>query len=242
MSKSIRSRLKAFWIGFKYPELKKLDLQLHPEGEFISDQIRKTGLHYELKLLLFIKEHFDFSRFVDIGANIGNHCNFFGRFGATGWAFEPSRRNFEKLVRNAPGFKCYNMALSDKKGTEELVTFDSCLGNSYVKGAFDGRIRSAMGTGIKTEKIEVDMLDNLNIEDPTLIKIDVEGSELKVLKGALKTLKKYGPVLCLEIHQDSTLADSKYPYTRAEIENFLSSIGYKKYLSFGEINHFYTKK
>lgn len=228
------------WLYLFHPELKPLNIHLHNTGEFISDQIRRTNRYYEFDLLYFIKKNFDCSNFVDIGANIGNHSNFFERFGSTGWAFEPSKSNFEKLIKNAPKFKCYNVALSDSDGEAELVTFESCLGNNYLKSAFDGKIND-WGTGASTEMIKVTTLDSFNIVSPTLIKIDVEGSELKVLNGAIQTLKKYNPVVVIEIHTDETLSKAGFPYTRQEIEVFFNDLGYKKILSYDETNHFFKK-
>jgi FkbM family methyltransferase len=232
--------IKKLWAYAAYPELKPIKLELHPRGEFISDRIRLTNRYYEFDMLRFMKKHFDCSRFVDIGANIGNHSNFFERNGSVGWAFEPSRRNFEKLEFNAPSFALYNVALSDTEGEEDLITFDSCLGNSYVQSSFDGKIND-WGTGVKSEKILVATLDSFKINAPTLIKIDVEGSELKVLKGSIETLTNFNPVVALEIHSDETLARSGFPYTRSEIEGFLYSLGYRRILSYDETNHFFKK-
>ncbi len=232
--------IRKLWAYMAYPELKPTKLELHPSGEFISDRIRLTNRYYEFDMLRFMKKHFDCSRYVDIGANIGNHSNFFERNGSVGWAFEPSKHNFEKLQLNAPNFNLFNVALSDVGGEDDLITFDSCLGNSYVQSSFDGKINN-WGTGIKSEKILVATLDSFQIESPTLIKIDVEGSELKVLKGGVETLTRFNPVIALEVHNDSNLARSGFPYTRSEIEGFLNSLGYRKLLSFDEINHFYKK-
>lgn len=83
----------------KYPEVRKHDLFLHPIGEFVSDEIRKCKKYYELDLLIYIKNNYNCDRFCDIGANIGNHSSFFSKLGSVGWAFEPSKKNFELLKK-----------------------------------------------------------------------------------------------------------------------------------------------
>ena len=236
----LKKNLRMHYLYFFHPELKPINLQLHEHGEFISDQIRKTKRYYEFDMLHFIKVNFDCSRFVDIGANLGNHSNFFERFGSTGWAFEPSKRNYEKLIKNAPKFQLFNVALSDSEGMMELVTYDSWLGNNYLKSAFDGRDNN-WGTGVRSESVKVTTLDSFNIISPTFIKIDVEGSELNVLKGSINTLKKYDPIVGIEIHTDTTLLNANFPYSRTDIETFFLELGYKKILSYDETNHFFKK-
>lgn len=238
---SLKKLVRMVWLYMFHPELKPANLHIHESGEFISDQIRRTNRYYEYDMLHFIRVHFDCSRFVDVGANIGNHSNFFEKLGSVGWAFEPSKRNYEKLVKNAPKFECFNIALSDTEGEAELVTFESCLGNNYLKTAFDGKVNN-WGSGVKTEMIKVSTLDSFKIKSPTFIKIDVEGSELKVLNGAIHTLKEYDPVVCIEIHTDETLSRSGFPYTRKQIEDFFSDLGYVKIISYDETNHFFKKK
>ena len=93
------------WIYLFHADLRPTSISLHDDGEYISDQIRKKNRYYEFELLHFIRSNFDCSCFVDVGANIGNHSNFFQRIGSRGWAFEPSRRNFEKLIEGYVAFE-----------------------------------------------------------------------------------------------------------------------------------------
>jgi hypothetical protein len=95
MFKKLVNKFNRFNFYKKYPNLKSINLELHPNGEFISDSIRLQNSYYELDMLIFIWNNFNCARFCDIGANIGNHSSFFSKLGSYGWAFEPSRRNFE---------------------------------------------------------------------------------------------------------------------------------------------------
>lgn len=96
---------------------------LHPPGEFISDNIRTSGRHYELGLLVRYADQFDFSNYVGVGANIGAHVNFFSRLGAGCVAFEASMENFHLLQKNAPGAQVHHCAVAEKAGTERFVTY-----------------------------------------------------------------------------------------------------------------------
>ena len=65
-------------------------------------------------------------------------------------------------------------------------------------------------------------IDSLGIDDIDLIKIDVEGFEMEVLKGAEKTL---GNVQYIMIELNN--ATKKYGSSNIEIENYIGSLGYK---------------
>ena len=58
----------------------------------------------------------------------------------------------------------------------------------------------------------------------SFIKIDVEGYELKVLQGAEKLLRKFRPILCIEINEPA-LAD--YGASREAIYAFLAGLNYR---------------
>lgn len=61
-------------------------------------------------------------------------------------------------------------------------------------------------------------LDSLDIEDIGFIKIDIEGAEYRALEGADRSLRKYRPVLLMEI-----LSDSR---NRDDVFNYLKELGY----------------
>jgi FkbM family methyltransferase len=65
---------------------------------------------------------------------------------------------------------------------------------------------------------------------PTVVKIDVEGAELEVLRGAAETLRKHRPVLLLEIHLSEMEARGDDP---REIGRILAPLGYRWETSLG---------
>ncbi len=87
----------------------------------------------------------------------------------------------DRLKFNSSKLCFYNCALGD----EELTV-----------RASGGAITNLRNTKVK--KVNQKTLDSFNFENVDFIKIDVEGHELKVLKGSQKTLEKYNPVICME--------------------------------------------
>lgn len=153
---------------------------------------------------------------IDIGANIG--CYTWGLYdiieeNGKAICFEPNIETFECLKHNLSKYsniELHNMAIGSKKGYVQNVCQNDNIGMSYV-------IESDKGVQINT-------LDSFNLDKCNFIKIDVEGYELDVLKGAEKTLKKFHPYLFIEIN-DHTL--TRVGIHRSDIFNYLHDIGYE---------------
>ena len=78
-------------------------------------------------------------------------------------------------------------------------------------------------------RVNVKKLDDLNLQNIGFIKIDAEGSEQEVLKGAKKLIKKYKPTLLIEIEER---------YLQISIEESLRkilSLGYRGFALIGEV-------
>ena len=98
---------------------------------------------------------------------------------------------------------------------------------------------NARNIDLQEEVIEIRRLDDLQLR-PDLVKIDVEGAELRVVKGAERTLRSCRPVLMIE------------GGSRVEISDYLASLGYrscvyrKGKLDFdrttGELNTFFVPR
>lgn len=211
----------------RHPECTSPDLQLHPPGEFISDNIRSSRRYYELDLLVWSAEQFDYSSYVDVGANIGNHVSFFHRLGARCVAFEPGLDSFRLLQKNAPDAEIHRFALADQIGIERFVTYGSCLGNSNLISNFSGEIQP-WGDNASLCEVEDRTLDSFDLASATLLKIDVEGAEMRVLRGAKDTIERLKPAIWIEMHRDQDLRSGHFPYVRADIIGFLEVLGYRK--------------
>ncbi|MES2761539.1 MAG: FkbM family methyltransferase [Bacteroidota bacterium] len=138
--------------------------------------------------------------FLDVGANIGlmslhaaHSLNGKGKV----VAFEPVQFFFDKLNANINLNKFQNIH-TIKKGVGSIATKVPI----YLDGGCPSVISTFRDEKGATELIDIEPLDeivkNENIVNIDFIKIDVEGFEFDVLKGARKTIANHKPVLCIE--------------------------------------------
>ncbi len=224
---SIKSEFNKNFLKYFSPVYRQYPMHLHESGDYISDSIRKRKTFYELPLLHFLLKQTSFDRVIDVGANIGNHSRFFSLFDAEVYSIEPIKRNFALLTKNAPQANKFNIGVGKEPATLEFATFPSNYGGSYALDAFDGVLKDR-GPSICKETVEIVTLDSLDIPSPTLVKMDIEGSELNALLGAEKTLTNTRKIhLCIEMFSDELLESEQFPYSREDIENVLKDYGFK---------------
>ncbi len=179
-------------------------------------------------------------RALDIGSCYGLHTLHMSRKFATVWAFEPqylmaklSERTF--FLNGAKNVKVINVACSDASGFVEFPKIDyHGIGNvGGLSAAYDvgpDKNTNAAWDGVSRVSVPCDTIDNLLSDaDPLtigFIKMDVEGYELKALKGAEKTLRENLCPLAIEIKD--------FPEGNLEkVHTFLTGIGYNNRESCG---------
>jgi FkbM family methyltransferase len=139
---------------------------------------------------------------LDIGANIGNHAVNFADYFAHVHAFEPNEKALDLLRINAKlrnNITIHPIGLSDQRQTIEVVQPAHNLGGT---GA------SATGTADDTlVDLKLKALDAIELDlagrPITFVKIDVEGFEAEVIKGAAGTLAMHRPVIGMEVDRRS---------------------------------------
>ena len=141
---------------------------------------------------------------LDVGANVGAYSVLLGQWvGASGrvYAFEPSRAAFRGLARhvslNAQDgvVRVVGAAVSDVDGDANLIVADTA-GESRLAGPTE------MGATTSVPTTTIDAFCRREGIQPSFIKIDVEGAELAVLRGARHTIHRGGDELALfvELH------------------------------------------
>jgi FkbM family methyltransferase len=143
--------------------------------------------------------------YFDVGAHIGFHAVFAEhRVGQRGraFAFEADPRVYERLARNLSQFpwaRAVNAAVWDRTGS---LTFERSSTKSESGWGSVSAVRD-FGTGEHVEVASValdDWFRDVQLERCDAIKLDAEGSELAVLRGARSLLEKFRPSLILEIN------------------------------------------
>jgi FkbM family methyltransferase len=161
---------------------------------------------------------------LDIGANIGNHSVFFSDLFEEVFAFEPNPRTFFLLKFNSEhacfkrNIRCFNFGLSDQNSELLFKASKSNVGGSRIindlQNVQDG----------DTFLIEVkcaDDFEELSDRKISLIKIDVEGHELSVLKGAKNLIENNKPVILFEQHS------SDFSNGNSEVVDYLRGLNYR---------------
>ena len=168
--------------------------------------------------------------FWDIGANIGLYsCYAAKKIGCKVYSFEPSVLNLELLVKNI-----HHNSLSNKINLIPFPLFeDISIKSFYLSDDERGSALSNFGESLnhdgkpmesklsyKTFGSSIDsIIDKLKFEPPHYIKLDVDGIEHLILKGAMETLKNVESIL-LEVN-------ANYKSQSEEINRILTLSGFK---------------
>ncbi len=142
---------------------------------------------------------------LDIGANIGNHSIFFSRHFSCVHSFEPHPRIFDLLSFNAKlagNVVPYNFGLGEKEESLELYENWENMGSSSIKHRYSAQA-GKVTIGIK----RLDDIE-LNAGPITFMKIDVEGFESSVIRGAWGTIRKHQPLILMEQLESEFVAGS----------------------------------
>ena len=180
-----------------------------------------------------------------IGASDARHSYVMSKLIGTGqiYAFEPSSYSYSHLVlmtklHRIKNIKTYHMAVSDQTGTVCLVTPEKSTGHAgrsfaYITGVgrTDVKRLDIEANNVAKEEVKsvsIDEFVSLNdISKIDFIRCDTEGSEMLILKGATKTIKKYHPNLLVEIHSDAL--KNVFNSNASEVTNFLFNFGYQMF-------------
>ena len=131
---------------------------------------------------------------VDIGAHTGDWTVYCAKTLGVKYihAFEPLKENVfwaSKIIEanKCENVKLYDIALSDIDGEAEMSYEGTMLSNGQPSNKHGNQL------------IKFTTLDSLNLQC-SILKIDVEGFEVKVLNGGLKTIRMNKPKIIIETH------------------------------------------
>jgi len=197
-----------------------------PEARVAKDYFN-TGL-YERGYISWACENYvrEGKDVIDIGAHIGMYTVAMGKIAKRVHSFECNPKSYNYL--------CANILLRDL--SYKVTTYNTALSNEtgitkyYIRDPKDGGGNGISGfdKDINTPTIDVPMLplDTFNLTNINFIKIDVEGHEEFVLRGAVKTLEanNYPPILFESWPERYT--DVPAREIRHSLFTFIESLGY----------------
>jgi len=163
----------------------------------------------------------------DIGANIGHYTYQFEKIVGSQnvYAFEPIPALFDRLKKLFSKVNIFQIAFSD---INQITRFKIPIINSHVfetRGKLDiGLVEpgeeKALIIDVKCEKLD-DFVADKKLANINFIKIDVEGHELSVLRGAERAIIKFQPTILVEIEQ------RHHEFSINEIFEYIEKMGYR---------------
>ncbi len=159
--------------------------------------------------------------FVDIGANVGYFTRMASKLvGMCGevHAFDPMPAAYSLLslnIADLPNVRIYPLALADYCGEAEFS----------VRRQGDESSLGRSGLSREIVRVQVSTLDKIlaHADRVSFVKIDVEGYELSVLRGASQILSQHKPLVCFEYLPSNT---NRLKASMRDFEDFFSAYGY----------------
>ena len=150
---------------------------------------------------------------IDVGANIGQFA-FMAHLVLPHipiYSFEPDKECFIQLVSNFKRYSipgdCFQIALSDQPGVRKLFIYDNRANNSFLKRHDSEKLE------VNHIEVITDTLDEfskkLSITRRPLLKIDVQGFELSVIRGARNLIKRCKYII-LEVSFQQSYQDNAH--------------------------------
>ncbi|MBN3852074.1 FkbM family methyltransferase [Paraburkholderia sp. Ac-20340] len=160
---------------------------------------------------------------LDVGANIGVHTLEFARACESKrgivHTFEPQRILFQMLagnvaMNNFQNVHCHLAAVGAQQGTLKVPRIDYSVPSSFSGIEFgNGQQKEFIGQAPQwdaaEETVPIITLDSLNLPRVDFMKIDVEGMEIDVLRGASKIIDTFRPPIYIEYGKNDALMLAK---------------------------------
>lgn len=165
-------------------------------------------------VIVLLKRHLPVDGvFIDVGANIGSFTLVAARRASRGQvhAFEPSAHHFARLTRNVELNHFKNVVLNQKglydQPGEAILFLPSQTGEMNNSGAASLYVSQVEEARQVSEAVSLVRLDdyvrNQHMQRVDIIKIDIEGAEMKALEGARETITRFRPLVFMELDLDN---------------------------------------
>jgi len=198
------------------------DFHFYEKDVIIGRSIKIYGEYTQIEIDLLAQYINEKTVVYDVGGNIGYHTVAFAHRAKHVYSFEPNLKNYKLLEMNTKNLNNVTLvkaAVSDTKGKSFISDYElNDLGN----------YGECMMSDTDGQPCITIRLDDLNLPDPQVIKIDVEGHELKVFNGAKDIIRKNTPVIFYEAMHGSGF-DEIYDLLHTELDYNLYWIAVPNY-------------
>lgn len=202
---------------------------------YLGGSIFWTGFHH-VNEALFLKSYLKSNMtFVDIGANQGEFSLIAASILKAGQviSFEPvtyqrTLLDKNKMLNNFSNLEIHSFGLSNKESKMPIYTSND---TSLHQGIHEG-LSTLYANGDRNqiqEIIELKVFDEIfftELKRLDFIKIDIEGAELYALQGMKNSIKKFHPLILIEINEDTFNAAG---YGTKDVIDFFKSLNYQFY-------------
>lgn len=199
------------------------------QGDYVDGRINK-GEFFDA----FLKEAYDHylnktSIVIDAGAYNGFQSVYLSKLCKKVYSFEPQSYIFYQLCGNLFINECYNVEAFNLALFSEECLMDfaddkyQVVDVKYTEERKYNYSEMSNAAGIcldrkENGKIAAITIDSLNLKELDFIKIDTQGCDLEIIKGGIKTINKYRPILTLEVDSQFRISKDR----REDYSKFLS--------------------
>lgn len=178
-----------------------------------TNDFQFANFYYEWNVKRFIlKNHHNYHYFFDIGAGIGEYGMLMAEKGKKVFLFEPLESSYRTISMNLKSnrltnIEAFNFGLGKENFQTSFVVNPVNTGASYALLPGEHIPENFKLTKVEIRKLDDIMLDlNIDFSKPVLMKIDVEGMEEDVLKGAKNFLKQCQNIMLIleDTHSGNT--------------------------------------
>jgi len=161
---------------------------------------------------------------IDGGANIGLFSLVASHFAPKGkvYAFEPAKVTFSALKQNTkdcPNLEALNLGLGDKQRKAEMMVHADYLSGSSISDSGMTVVGSEKGDPVR-EQVSITTIDAFaterRLERLDFVKVDAEGYEKQILRGARETIRRFRPILAVSAYH--------FPNDRTDIVKLVEGI------------------
>ncbi len=212
-------------IKFNARKVRK-QLHIHLNSSLLESSVF-TFYHGLTLLPAKVQEHIQGKDFMDIGAYVGDSAIALRKFNFRKiYSIDMSEQSIIEYKKNMAlnsvpenKYKVINCAVTDKEGLPPVKIIDSGSAGLSIK-----KLSRTKASEILVELKTLDTIITENNIHPAFIKVDVEGAGMECIKGGLKSLKRFRPVLSIAIYHNPIEFFEIKPYLESELPDYIFMI------------------